>query len=343
MMKNELSATKAHYKLDAGEGLRFAFGNLLATVIAQPEQLGQPATGVILTGGKGGAYPLHAHRSTHEALFVVEGVIALTLADRRYLLTSSDYVNIPPGTPHALEFMDHRGKLISWNFGGNGVAAYERLGQPFEGFVYPEGGGPIAWTLLDSSVDFELVESAPDAGQTWAQKLTAAPEGVVPFVLAASEGERMIAGDQVYTMLGRQSHSNGVFISLLTEGPIGVPIPRHRHERVTELFYCLNGEMEMYAGEGYVTLSPGDFLHVPPKTAHSFQLKKHDTRFIGFITPGEFESFFRYMCEPFDGHRYPLVPPPFRFDRVIQHLGELDLTLLERPGGSPSEIASVAG
>jgi hypothetical protein len=29
------------------------------------------------------------------------------------------------------------------------------------------------------------------------------------------------------------------------------------------------------------------------------------------------------------------VPPPFRFDRVIQHLGELDLTLLERPGGPP--------
>ena len=45
-------------------------------------------------------------------------------------------------------------------------------------------------------------------------------------MLAASEGERMIAGEQVYTILGNQSHSNGVFISLLTEGPIGPAIPK---------------------------------------------------------------------------------------------------------------------
>ena len=139
----------------------------------------------------------------------------------------------------------------------------------------------------------------------------------------------------MYTILGNSTHSNGTFIALLTEGPIGMPIPKHRHERVTELFHCLNGQMEMFAGDGYVTLDPGDFLHVPPKTAHSFQLKKHDTRFLGFVTPGHFEPFFRYLCEPFDGYRYPLVPPPFRFDRVIQHLAELDLTLLERPGAPP--------
>jgi quercetin 2,3-dioxygenase len=69
-------------------------------------------------------------------------------------------------------------------------------------------------------------------------------------------------------------------------------------------------------------------------------LKKHDTRFIGFITPGHFEPFFRYLCVPFEGYRYPLVPPPFRFDRVIQHLAELDLTLLERPGGPPPAAPS---
>lgn len=93
----------------------------------------------------------------------------------------------------------------------------------------------------------------------------------------------------------------------------------------------------MFAEDGFVTLSPGDFLHVPPRTPHSFQLKKHDTRFLGFITPGDFEPFFRYLCVPFDGYRYPLVPHPFRFDRVIQHLSELDLTILERPAGPPPQ------
>jgi quercetin 2,3-dioxygenase len=273
------------------------------------------------------------HSSIHKALFVVDGVISLGLAGKTYLLTPGDYVNIPPGTPHGYKFVDHRGKLLAWSFGGNAITMYPRLGKPYAGTVYPERTEAVDWSLLDSSVDVELAEGNGHLHDRISPKLTAAPDGMVPFVLAASEGERMIAGDQVYTILGNQRHSDGVFISLLTEGPIGTPIPRHQHERVTELFYCLNGAMEMFAEDGYISLYPGDFLHVPPKTPHSFQLKKHDTRFLGFITPGDFEPFFRYLCEPFDGYRYPLVPPPFRFDRVIQHLSELDLTILERPGG----------
>ncbi len=337
MIVNELPASLVPYKIDAGEGLRYAFGSHLATMIARPEGLGQQVSGVILSGAKGAAFPLHSHAATHEAIFVVDGVIALSLAGKTYQLTPGDYVNIPPGTPHGYEYADHRGKMLTWRFGGNAADGYARVGKPFAGIVYPERSEPIDWTVLDSSVDTELLGSAGVMDGAVAAKLTTAPDGPVPFVLAASEGERMIAGDQVYTLLGNQGHSSGAFIALLTEGPIGYPIPRHQHEKVTELFYCLNGEMQMYAGDGYLALEPGDFLHVPPKTPHSFQLKKHDTRFIGFVTPGHFEPFFRYLCVPFEGYRYPLVPPPFRFDRVIQHLSELDLTLLERPGGPPPQ------
>jgi len=339
MHKNELTELQAPYKLDAGDGVRYAFGNHLATRIARPRELRQPAAGTILTGAKGARFPVHRHGATHEALFVLDGVVALTLGDCSYLLTPSDYVNIPPGTPHGYEFVDHRGKLLSWTFGGDAAEAYARLGKPYAGNVYSECGNAVDWALLEEAADTELVKTAAHEECAWSSKLLASPDGPVPFVLAASEGERMIAGDQVYTILGNSTHSNGVFIALLTEGPIGMPIPRHRHEKVTELFHCLNGQMEMFVGDGFLTLDPGDFLHVPPKTTHSFQLKKHDTRFLGFVTPGDFESFFRYLCVPFEGHRYPLVPPPFRFDRVIQHLSELDLTIVERPGGPPPQPA----
>ena len=338
MYKNEMPALQAPYKLDTGEGARYAFGNQLAVQLATPAQLGQPAGGTILTGARSATFPLHHHKATHEALFLLEGVVKLHLAGRSYLLTPSDYVNIPPGTPHGYEFVDHRGKLLSWTFGGNTANAYARLGQPYAGAVYAESRDQVDWTVLNGEVDTELV-SEPIA-RDLSPKLTAAPHGPVPFVLAASEGERMIAGDQLYTILGNQSHSDGMFIALLTEGPIGSAIPRHQHEKVTELFHCLNGQMEMYAGDSFVMLDAGDFLHVPAKTPHSFQLKKHDTRFLGFITPGHFEPFFRYLCNPFEGYRYPLVPPPFRFDRVIQHLAELDLTLLEKPPGPLSQLAS---
>jgi len=342
MITNELPATQAPYKLDAGEGARFAFGSHLATLIARPEELGQAASGAFLTGAKGAIFPLHRHYATHEAIYVMEGTISLVLEGKTYLLTPGDYVNIPPGTTHGYEFKDHHGKLLSWSFGGNAGDVYKWLGEPFAGTVYSESKETIPWASLDSSVDTELLSDASPHVTAYASKLTTPPDGMAPFVLASGEGERMIAGDQLYTILGNQNHSGGAFISLLTEGPIGMPIPRHRHERVTELFHCLNGEMQMFADDGFLTLEPGDFLHIPPKTPHSFQLKKHDTRFLGFITPGDFEPFFHYLCAPFDGHRYPLIPPPFRFDRVIQHLSELDLTILERPGGPP-QPAVIAG
>jgi quercetin 2,3-dioxygenase len=342
MVKNELPSLQAPYKLDAGEGVRYAFGNQLATRIATPGQLGQAASGTFLTGAKGSAFPLHRHRRTHEALFVMKGVVKLRLEGEWFLLTPGDYVNIPPGAAHGCEFMDHHSQLLSWTFGGNAAEAYGVLGGEYRGTVYSGENKLVDWRVLDSAVDTELLDDPPVNRGSFAEKLTSAPQGAVPFVLAAGEGERMLAGDELYTILGNQTHSNGVFIALLTEGPIGPAIPRHQHEKVTELFHCLNGQMEMYAGDTYVTLDAGDFLHVPPRTPHSFQLKKHDTRFLGFITPGHFEPFFRYLCEPFEGYRYPLVPHAFRFDRVIQHLAELDLTLLERPAGPPPDFATVA-
>jgi quercetin 2,3-dioxygenase len=340
MYTNELPSRQAPYKLDAGEGIRYAFGNQLATRIATPGQLTQRAGGTFLAGAKGAGFPQHRHPQTHEALFVVDGAITLELAGQNFLLTPGDYVNIPPGTPHGYEFTDHHSKLLSWTFGGNASDAYSVLGTPYPGNIYSEQNGAVDWTVLDSGVDTELLQAAAARPSGFAPKLNSAPQGSVPFVLAAGEGERMIAGDQLYTILGNHTHSNGVFIALLTEGPIGPAIPRHQHEEVTELFHCLSGQMQMFAGDGYVTLDPGDFLHVPPRTPHSFQLKKHDTRFLGLVTPGHFEPFFRYLCEPFQGYRYPLVPPPIRFDRVIQHLAELDLTLLERPEGPPPQLVT---
>ena len=111
MYKNQLPAQQVPYQLDAGEGARYAFGNQLAIHIATPAELGQSASGTILTGARAAKFPLHRHEASHEALFVIEGVVKLLLAGRTYMLTPSDYVNIPPGTPHGYKFSDHRGKL----------------------------------------------------------------------------------------------------------------------------------------------------------------------------------------------------------------------------------------
>ncbi len=333
MMHNELPGKPVPYKIDAGQGQRYAFGRQLATVIARSEDIGAAMAGTLLTGAKGESFPLHRHAATHEALYVIEGNISLTLADKIFVLLPGDYVNIPAGTVHGFSYLDHRAKMLSWSFGGNAATIYSAIGEAYPGTVYSELLPPVDWSQPLDGVDVAFVNAPSHQAAPSTEKAKKAPGGSVPFVLESGEGERMLAAEQLFTFKGTEDSSSGVFHSLMTEGPTGPMIPKHLHETVAETFFCLNGSMEMFAGDQLITLDPGDFVFIPPRTPHAYRLAKNGTRFIGFLTPGSFEHFFRYLCEPFDGYVSPLLPPPFRFDRVIQHLGELDLKILERPGG----------
>jgi len=275
------------------------------------------------------------HAKSHEALYVVEGSFSLVLGDEHFLLSPGDYVNIPAGTKHGFRYMSHRGKLISWTFDGHANDIYAALGEPFKGTVFRETDEQVDWAGAGDAADTTFIPHSSSGAREYSEPCRTAPEGPVPFVLASSEGERMIAADQLYTLMGNQSHSNGVFISIMNDGLAGPPIPRHFHERVSETFYVLTGALEMFVDGEMTTLYPGDFLHIPPRAVHAFQIVGHNTRFLGFITPGLFEPFFRYLCEPFEGYVCPIPPPPFKFDRVLQHLGELDLRLV---GGKPPGV-----
>jgi len=147
-------------------------------------------------------------------------------------------------------------------------------------------------------------------------------------VLPAGEGERMMAGDTLFTFLTAGRQSDGKFLVLMTDGPKGERIPSHVHEKHTETFFCLNGCVSMTAGKEHVSLWPGDFLHVPAGTPHTFQLTGNHNRFIQFHAPGLNEPFFRYMCDPSEEYTFLQPPPEFRFDRVLRHLAELDVNFL---------------
>ena len=63
MYTNELPGVQSPYRVEAGEGIRYAFGNQLATRIATSAELGQSAGGTVLTGAKGPPSPFTAIRS----------------------------------------------------------------------------------------------------------------------------------------------------------------------------------------------------------------------------------------------------------------------------------------
>lgn len=327
MHRNVLPGQRRPYFLESGEGQRHLLGPFLATTIARSQDTGSLMEGVVLIGAKNSIMPLHRHNNSHEAIFVLEGSATLRLDDKAFALECGEYASIPPGTAHGFAFTSHRTRLLTWTFGENVAEMYGALGQPSQVVTYSTRAEPADWKTPLPGIDVEFLSNQSSA-TTPGEKSSVAPAGAEPYVIPAGEGERMMAGDELFTFLTGQRQSGGKFLTLLTEGPKGERIPNHLHEKHTETFFCLNGSVSMTAGEEHLSLHPGDFLHVPAGTPHTFQLTGNNTRLIQFHAPGLNEPFFRHMCDPSEEYTFLQPPPPLRFDRVIQHLAELDVKFL---------------
>ena len=334
MSTGALSAQAHPYLLRSGEGQHYALTGQLATLIAQSGDTGGLFEAAIVCGGHHGNFPLHQHNHTHEAIFVLDGGLDFRLGDSRYQLSAGDFASIPPGTVHAYRMESHRTRFISWTTGAEGGGIYRILGRPTSAMVHENSAEdvlpPDLLRSAEKSIDvqFSREDSLLPQPRPCGDLI---PEGTTPYVLASREGERLLAGDQLFTFLARQANTNDIFLVLATEGPKGDKIGEHYHERHTETFLCLEGQMTMWANGEELRLLPGDSLHVPPRTIHSYRLDSYYTRFIGFLTPGLFEPFFWTLCEPYGDYIFPIHPGPVRFDRVLQRLPELDLKLVRPP------------
>jgi quercetin 2,3-dioxygenase len=332
-----LPGTCAAYLMRDGEGERYLVGSQLATVIARPEDTAGRLECVIWSGGKGALMPGHRHQRGHEAVLVLNGRVELSAGTRRSVLSRGDYASIPPGTSHAHRMLAHGTKLAVWTINGAATQLCKTAGTPFGGMAYPpelaSNMSPAGLESLSAEADTQDVRGYhTDQGELHPQD---GDIGAEPYWVESGEGERLLAGDQLFTFLSHQGHTHGAFIALMTAGPIGAPIPKHFHEQHIESFLLLDGRMTMWVNDEEMQLSSGDFLHVPPGTIHSYRLDSPYTRFAGVLSPGLFEPFFRAMCEPWSGHTFPVVPGPVRFDRVMQRLHELDLKLVGPPPGPP--------
>lgn len=87
----------------------------------------------------------------------------------------------------------------------------------------------------------------------------------------------------------------------------------HVHSRIEELFYVLNGEFQIRAGDWSGRVGPGNFVQVPPSVAH------------GFGNPGTMPATLALIISPADVH-----------EAYFRELAEI----LSRPG--PPDAAVIA-
>ena len=331
------------------EGDRYLMGTQLVTFIASAASSGSLFDLVSISGCAGDGFPAHRHARAHEGIYVQDGVVEVMLGDERYLLAPGDYAHIPAGTAHAYTMRSHNARFLSVTSKGEAGKVYTHLGTATELHVHPPQGEAVDLAaLLTEPIDggdIELVDATP-AGEAKLVTNVEVPDGVVPYVIASGGGIHRVVGRELYILLATNANTNGELLVLDNMGPAGNAIIQHFHEQHTETFLCTGGQMTMWGNGQEHQLTPGDFLHVPAGTVHSFRMDAHFTRFFSVLSPGIFEPFFHTLGSPYDqGYIFPVEPGPARFDRLMQktQAGELDLKVVGPPpdgsggpGGPPS-------
>jgi mannose-6-phosphate isomerase-like protein (cupin superfamily) len=111
------------------------------------------------------------------------------------------------------------------------------------------------------------------------------------------EGE-MIGGATTVTIKATGEDTSGSFYlgeSLIEPGFPGPP--RHRHKRLHDMFYVLDGTLTMLVGDETLELEPGSFVCVPPGLVHTFSNPSDaPVRFLNFNTPAGWENYMRDLA-----------------------------------------------
>lgn len=332
-----LPAEKQAYVLRDREGERYLIGTQLITFVATSASSGGLFELVSISGAKGDGFPAHRHANSHEGIYVQNGLVELVLGDNCFLLAPGDYAHIPAGTVHAFKLQSHDARLLSVTSKGSVGEVYKRVGEATELFVRPPVGEAVDLSQrLAQGLgggDFELVEVTAVSPPKPVTNVHV-PDGIVPYVIASGGGIHRIVGRDLFILLATNENTGGEFIVLDNVGPAGHPIVQHYHEKHTETFLCTAGQMTMWANDNKVQLTPGDFLHVPAGTKHTFRMDSHYTRFFSVLASGIFEPFFHALGTPYEtGFVFPPTPGPARFDRLAQKVraGELDLKIVGPP------------
>src|ERR1700712_2909374 len=161
--------------------------------------------------------------------------------------------------------------------------------------------------------------------------VTTLPGEAVPYVIEAGSGRaHVLLGEVGRALVGAEESSGAMSIMSLDGPPPHRPTPLHYHDAEYEFFYCLRGQIQLWADDESRVLAPGDFGYIPPGTLHAYQLRGHVSTFVGPIVPGGWDRFFDLTGEPFATSAFPQGPkgpPPFeKFGRA-----EVEFKMKYRP------------
>src|ERR1043165_6791738 len=142
-----------------------------------------------------------------------------------------------------------------------------------------------------------------------------------PFVIKpAAHTPLNVVGEQIAVLA--RGDATGSYEVFFQGGPEGAGPPPHMHAW-DESYYVLAGELEVNFGGQTHVLAPGEFVHVPGETVHSFRLRRTGTRFLSINSRAGAAEFFEDLHHEVRGpddvptllavvtrHQSRVPPPP---------------------------------
>ena len=127
--------------------------------------------------------------------------------------------------------------------------------------------------------------------------------------LASGTGEALWWFDGLATLKVTGEQSGGLFSLIEMLYPASAVVPRHVHHREDELFYLIDGELEMRVGERTIHAKAGTTIFAPREIPHGFQVGPHrPVHYLILYTLAGFEGFIRDTSKP--ARELTLPPPP---------------------------------
>jgi quercetin dioxygenase-like cupin family protein len=206
----------------------------------------------------------HVHRRHNDLFYVLEGELTLLLGpDRKERpVRPENIVLAPPLVVHGFHnAADADLRYLNFHAPGGGFAEYMRGEAPgFDSEDPPEDGG------------------RPEA------------DGHV--------GTGEVVTDTSGLRVALLVDVDEIAIAEVLSEPNGISPPAHVHPHHTESFYVIEGELTFTANGGEVRATAGDWVQVPPGTAHTFApTGSAEARFLDVHTPSRgFGTFVRALA-----------------------------------------------
>jgi mannose-6-phosphate isomerase-like protein (cupin superfamily) len=244
--------------------------------------------------GPGEGPPMHLHRRHIEAIYVVEGLLEIQAGHEKIAAPAGSFVLSPAGSPHAFT---NAGSGEARFLGFAAPGGIDRFLEGL-GLISSRPGPPDARALGEVLTEFDT------------ELVMGAVPGPTTTVLGPGEGESMtILGNELTIKADAAATGGMVGVLDYTAAPGFPGPPPHVHHETAEAFFAVEGELTLTLGDETVTLAPGGFVLVAPKTAHTFSNPGSEpVRFLGLVFPAGFEQYFRDLRDAFaDGPPDPAV------------------------------------